>query len=156
MKVILLQDIPKIGKKNDTIEVKEGYARNYLIPRGLAWDANNKNINLVQEQLKRIMSNEKKEKQEAEALANRINSLNCTLYCQAHEEDKLFGSVSALDIYKFLQTQGINNIDKKDILLEEPIKNLGVFFVDIKVHKDVKTTLKVWIVKEEQKTIQDE
>ncbi|MBI5416786.1 50S ribosomal protein L9 [Candidatus Poribacteria bacterium] len=150
MKVILLQDIQSLGKKNDTIEIKDGYARNYLIPRGKACDVNPRSLSMVDEQRRRIAALEKKEKQAADALCAKIAALNCTISCQAGEQDKLFGSVTNQDIHKNLAAQGMN-IDKRDILLEEPIKSLGVFFVDIRIAKELKTTLKVWVVKEEKK-----
>ncbi|MBI5207991.1 MAG: 50S ribosomal protein L9 [Candidatus Firestonebacteria bacterium] len=150
MKIILLQDVPNIGKKNDMMNVSDGYARNYLIPKNLAWDATPKNLKFIEEQRKRLIGIEKKEKQEKEAIASKISALSCTLACQAGEQDKLFGSITNQDIHKYLQSQGITNIDRKDIILEEPIKSLGVFFVDIKIYKDIKATLKVWVVKEEK------
>lgn len=155
MKVILLQDVPNVGKKNDTLEIKDGYARNYLIPKGLAWDATPKNLKLLQEQRKHLLKIEKNKKQEADALAAKIGALNCMIYCQAGEQDKLFGSVTNMDIHKFLQSKDVN-IDKRDILLDEPIKSLGVFFVDINLHNGVKATLKVWVEKENIEKNKDE
>lgn len=146
MKVILREDVDKLGKNNDTVNVSEGYARNFLIPRGLAYEASAGNLRLIAEQNKQKESRRLKEKNEAQALANKLAHLSCTIVMNAGPDDKLFGAVTAQEIAKVLQQENIS-IDRKNICLEDPIKELGVFQVPVKVHPEITQNLKVWIVK---------
>jgi len=146
MKVILTEDIPKLGKMGDLIQIKDGYARNYLIPRNLAVPANPQNIKALEHQKTLLKQKQNRIKREAEKLAQKIEKVSCTISKPAGEEDKLFGSVTSLDIEKSLKEEGIK-IDRKKILLEEPIKTLGIYKVPIKLHPEVTANLKVWVVK---------
>ena len=116
MKVILTQDIPSLGKKTEAVEVKPGYARNYLIPQGKALPANENSLQQLQIKIKKEELHLSKKKQEAEELAKKLNEVSCTATVQAGEDDKLYGSVSIPDIVKLLGDQGVN-IDKNKIML---------------------------------------
>jgi large subunit ribosomal protein L9 len=150
MQVVLQQDYANLGKAFDVVTVKDGYARNFLIPHGFAVPATEGNKRAVAESKKVFEKREDKKLQEARTLAAKIESVPCTIPANVGEEDKLFGSVTAQDIAEFLGKEKID-IDKHDIVLEEPIKQLGVYSVKIKLYKDVFATLKVWVVKEEAK-----
>jgi large subunit ribosomal protein L9 len=131
----------------DLITVKDGYARNYLIPQGKAIRATSQNIKKLEHQKLQIMEKLNKSKREAERLSERLETLSCTVAKTAGEEDKLFGSVTAIDIAESLKLEGIE-IDKKKIFLSEPIKKLGIYTVPIKLHQEVTANLKVWVVKD--------
>ncbi|MGB2601364.1 MAG: 50S ribosomal protein L9 [Candidatus Omnitrophota bacterium] len=146
MKVILIKDINKLGEIGDEVQVKDGYARNYLIPQKIAIESN-KGALLVIEQKKREKAHkEQKLKEECEQMAEKIKSLSCTISMEAGEEDKLFGAVTSEMIAENLLTEGVE-VDKKKIVLEEPIKALGVYNVDIRLHPEVTAQARVWVVK---------
>lgn len=148
MQVILKANVEKLGNEGDLIAVADGYARNYLIPRKLAIQATEKNRRALEHE-KRIESDRSaKEKKDAEKLASELANLSCTIPMQAGENDRLFGSVTALDIAAALEEQGIS-IDRRKIELDEPLKELGVFTVPAKIHADVTADIKVWVVKAE-------
>ncbi|MBN2453005.1 MAG: 50S ribosomal protein L9 [Candidatus Omnitrophica bacterium] len=146
MKLILTQDIDRLGKAGDVVDVAEGYARNFLLPNSKAKAATAGNMKLLEARRKKEASDEARKVEAARALANRIGNLSITIAVQAGEEEKLFGSVTSEAVSERLKEEGIE-IDKKDILLEEPIKKLGVYQISAKVHPEVKATLRVWIVK---------
>ena len=146
MKVILLDDIEKVGKLGDVIEVKRGYARNFLFPRNLAIEALDKNLKVLEARKRKREQKLASEKAEAEELAKKIGGMSCTIPVAAGEEDKLFGSVTTEHIAEFFNNEGIA-IDKKQVHIEEPIKKLGVYPITIKVHPEVTATTKVWVVK---------
>jgi len=147
MKVILIADVEKLGSTGDIITVKAGYARNFLIPTKKARPATPGNVKLAEAIKKKKELELAKKKEEVLNLANTLSNLSCTINMAAGEEDKLFGSVTADIISKTLEPMGFH-IDKKDILLEEPIRKLGVYQVDVKLHPEVKASLKIWVVKE--------
>ncbi len=147
MKVILTQDIPSLGKKTEAVEVKPGYARNYLIPQGLALPATESSLKQLQIKIKKDELRISKKKQEAEELGKKLNEVSCTATVQAGEDDKLYGSVSIPDIVKLLDEQGVN-IDKNKIILDEPIKALGVYNIPIRLHPEVEATIKLWVVRQ--------
>ena len=147
MKVILSQDIQGLGKANDTLEVKDGYARNFLIPKGFALFATEKNLKQLSETEKRKSQQLEKEKRQAEDLANKLNNLSVNVTVTTNEEDKLYGSVADIDIASALRQEGFD-IDKNKIILTESIKNLGIYDVAIRLHPQVQAKIKVWIVKE--------
>jgi large subunit ribosomal protein L9 len=147
MKVILLDDVTKVGRRGEVRDVSDGYARNYLIPKRLALSAtagNLKNLEHIKEQQE---AKADRVKADAESLRARIEALAYEERRQASEEGKLFGSVTAQDIADFLGTRGIQ-IDRKRITLEEPIKALGDFSVSMRLHPDVVAQLKVTVVRE--------
>jgi len=146
MKVILLETVDRLGKVGEIITVKEGYARNYLIPKSKAKPATPGNMKILEVLKKKEEAEASKMLAQARSLAEKITNLSLTISAPAGEEEKLFGSVSSEMISSALAEEGID-IDKKDIVLDEPIKKLGVYQVQIKIHPEVKATLRVWVVK---------
>ncbi|HBE72582.1 MAG TPA: 50S ribosomal protein L9 [candidate division Zixibacteria bacterium] len=147
MKVILKKDVPSLGQRTDLVEVKPGYARNYLIPQGLALPATDQALKSIQTLIKSEAQKLSKKKQQAELMAKGINEISCTATVQAGEEDRLYGSVTASDIAELMAQQGIK-IDKRKIELEEPIKKLGVYNIPIRLHPEVEATVKLWVVRQ--------
>ena len=140
MKLILKENIKDLGNTGDVIQVSDGYARNYLIPKGLAKLATPQNIKLLDQESKERKNKLMKEKKEAELFAKSLEEISCTIVKKAGEKDKLFGSVTPQDIQEGLKNEGIE-IDKKKIVLEEPIKTLGVYKASIQVHPEVTASL---------------
>ncbi|MFQ6104674.1 MAG: 50S ribosomal protein L9 [Candidatus Glassbacteria bacterium] len=147
MKVILRQDVTKLGKEGDIVEVKDGHARNFLLPKGYAYPVTPGNMKKLEEEKKLRSLRAKKELRSAEDLARRLSGASITFVMKAGEEDRLYGSVSAADISAKLSEQGFE-IDKKQVMLEEPIKVLGVYTVEVRLHSEVFAKVKVWVVKE--------
>ncbi|MBN1871376.1 MAG: 50S ribosomal protein L9 [Candidatus Omnitrophica bacterium] len=146
MKVILLDDIDKLGKLGDVVQVEKGYARNFLFPRNLAVEALDKNLKILEIRKRKKAEQLAKEKAEMQALADRISSTSITVAMAAGEEDKLFGSVTADHIAEAFKVEGIE-IDRKKISLTESIRKLGVYPIEIKLHPEITATTKVWVVK---------
>lgn len=147
MQVILKEDVKSLGHLGDMVNVKDGYARNFLIPKGLAVEANPKNVKALEHEKMKMLERIKKAKVGAEDMAVRLSGTTVTIKAKAGEEDKLFGSVTAMDIAEALKGEGLD-IDKKKIVLEEPIKRLGSYAVGVKVYQDVLAQLKVIVVRE--------
>jgi large subunit ribosomal protein L9 len=146
MKVILRQDVRDLGKAGQTIEVKAGYGRNFLIPRNLAVSATKANLRAIDEIDRQNQFRQRKMLREAEQLKLRLEKLSLTSEVLVSEEDKIFGSVTAQNVAELLSEQGIKT-DKRDVLLEEPIKSLGVYTVPVKVEKDVVAQVKLWVIR---------
>lgn len=146
MKVILRQDIPELGKVGETVEVRSGYGRNYLIPRNLAIFATKGNLRAIGEVEKQSQIRERKKMREAEKIKMKLEKLSLTSEVLVGEEDKIFGSVTAQNIVELLAAEG-TSVEKRDVLLEEPIKSLGVYTVPIKVEKDVIANVKLWVIR---------
>lgn len=149
MKVILLEDVANLGKTGDMVNVKEGYARNYLLPRKLCVVATPKNLKAFEHQKKLAQLKIRKNKSDAQKLAEKLESISLTIPQKVGEEDKLFGAVTAITISEFLKEQEGIELDKRKIKLDEPIKRLGVYTVPINLHPEVTANLRVWVVKEE-------
>lgn len=147
MKVILKEKIENLGNMGDVIGVKDGYARNFLIPKGLALEANPKNLRILEQEKRMKEAAKKKEKERAVALAQKLKDISCTVKVKAGEDDRIFGSVTPLDIKKALDSQGID-VDKKNISLVENIKTLGIYHALLRLHPEVETKIKIWVVKE--------
>ena len=147
MKVILKEKIEDLGNSGEAVEVKDGYARNFLIPKGLALEANPKNLKVLEHERRMRKAAKKKEKEGAVTLAEKLKEISCTVKVKAGEDDRIFGSVTPLDIKKALDSQGID-IDKRNISIEENIKTLGIYHALIRLHPEVETKIKVWVVKE--------
>ena len=148
MKVILKEDIPKLGRMGQTVNVARGYCRNYLIPQGKAILATSKNLKALGHERMLIQRKADLARKEAEGLAGKIGGLTLTLTRKVVEEDKLYGSVSVSDIAQALEEAGVE-IERKLIKLDEPIKSLGEFKVAIKAYHDVTAELTVKVVKED-------
>lgn len=146
MKVILINDVKNLGKMGDSLDVKEGYARNYLFPKNLAIKETKEELKAFEEKKKRRAREIEKEKIKFEELSNRINRASFTIQAAAGDEDKLFGSVTADDIAVALSAENIQ-IDKKQVYIKEPIKKLGVYQVEVKLHPEVTAAAKIWVVK---------
>jgi large subunit ribosomal protein L9 len=145
VKVILTESVDKLGSVGDVITVKEGYARNYLIPKKLAKEATPGNLKSLESLLKKKAALEAKALEDANKVAEKVAALSLTISAQAGEEDKLFGSVSSEMISEALTREGVS-VDKRDIVLDEPIKKLGTYQVSVKIHPQVKASLKVFVV----------
>jgi large subunit ribosomal protein L9 len=150
MEVVLKKDHENLGKALDVVTVKDGFARNFLLPNGIAVPASEGNKRVVAEAKKLSENREEKKLKEARQLAKKIENVPCTIPVNVGEEDKLFGSVTSQEIADFLAKENIL-VEKKNIELEEPIKQLGVYSVKITLYRDVQAKLKVWVVKDEKK-----
>ena len=148
MKVILKEDIAKLGTMGETVQVAPGYGRNYLIPQGKAVLATSKNFKELEHQRQLIMRKAELIRKDAESFAEKFRGLTLTLARKVVEEDKIYGSVSVSDISQALEEAGVE-IERKLIKLDEPIKSLGEFQVPVKVHADVTAEITVQVVKEE-------
>ena len=145
--VILRQAIENFGQPGDIVKVSPGYARNYLLPRGLAYAATPGNRKRIEMERARLEAAENDRRGAAQALADQLAPVSLTFSARVGEEDKLFGSVTAADIAQQLHAQGFE-IEKRQIDLHEPIKTLGVYKVPIRLHADVKPEIKVWVIKQ--------
>jgi len=145
MKVILIENVSSLGKAGDLAQVAEGYGRNFLIPKKLALEATAANLRHLEQKKDSFLQKATQEKHKAAELAARIEQLPCTLARPAGESEKLFGSVTTLDLNKFLQEQGIS-LDRRKIHLPNPIKTLGSYTVALKLHPEVTAQLKVNVV----------
>ncbi len=148
MKIILLENVEKVGRKGDILEVSPGFARNYLLPRKLAMEVTPGNLKTVEMQQKALKKKLEKERLTYQELIKQLNQVTLTFVRRSSEKDVIFGSVSAADIQEELARQGFE-IDRKKIVLEEPIKRLGTFSVPVKVYHEDRAEIKVVVVKEE-------
>ncbi len=151
VKVILRQNVPSLGNEGDIVGVKPGYARNYLLPKGLAFEATSAALRQIEEDRRRAEARAKRDYLEARRRSSQLEGVSLTFHARAGEEGKLFGSITAADIADRLNEQpGIDfEIDRHKIVLEEPIKALGVFSVPVRLHHDVQPEVKVWVIKGE-------
>jgi len=147
MKVILKADVERLGKVGDVVTVAPGYARNYLLARGMALEANASNLASIEGEKKRYAKVQAKARKDAEALAARLGQLSLTIRQAAGESDRLFGTVTTMDIAAALEKEGVS-IDKRQISIDEPIKTLGIYTVPVRLNPEVTAELKVWVVRE--------
>lgn len=147
MKVILRQNIDKLGKIGQIVDVKDGYALNYLIPKGFAYVAVKGNVKALEEEKKIVEKRNQQELKAAEALASELQKISVTIPVQVGEEDKIFGTVTAQMIADALKEKG-HDIDKRKIEMDEQIKTLGIYNVNVKLHPSVSANIKVWVVRE--------
>ena len=147
MDVILRQDVEKLGNAGDLVTVKDGYARNYLLPRGFAYPATEGNKKRLEAEAKMRVKKAGAQVVVARELAAQIEAVSLTFTMKAGEGDKLFGSVTAADVAERLHAEGFT-VDRKTIELPEPIKALGVYKVPVRLHHEVKPEVRVWVVKE--------
>ena len=146
MEVILIKDVEKIGKIGSVVKIKDGFARNFLIPGGFALPVTAGNLKKLEAEKQKKSEQAEKIKNEALALKERLGSLSLTIAATSQDEDKLYGSITDHDISVALKEEGFD-IDKNIIQLSEPIKKLGIYEVPIKLHPDVMAKVKIWIVK---------
>lgn len=147
MKVILRKNFDQLGKVGDIVSVKDGYARNYLIPRQIAYQATKGNILSLEEEKKQILKKEAKELDSAQKYAAELEKVSVTIPVKVGEEDKIFGSVTHQMIADALKEKGFD-VDKRKIDITEPIKSLGIYSVTIKLHPSVSAAVKTWVVRE--------
>ncbi len=147
MEIILKQDVAGLGYKNDTVKVKPGYGRNYLIPTGVAIIANDSNKRLIAENIRQAAHKAAKLKQDAEALAAKIGELVVEIGTKAGESGKIFGAVTAVQVAEILKTKGFD-VDRKKVQFKEQPKQLGTYVVTLDLHKEVKHTINVNVVAE--------
>lgn len=146
MEVILCQMVPKLGKIGDVVKVKSGYARNYLLPNKMAFLATAGNIKRIDHQKAKEAQQHAQEKQVAEELAQKLAKVSCTITVEVNDLDRMYGSVTDADIVKVLHEEGFD-IDKKAILLDKPIEELGIYEVKVKLHPEVTAQIRVWVAK---------
>ncbi len=149
MDVILMEGVEGLGNRGDRVQVARGYARNYLLPKKLALPASSAGARVFEQSERTRKSHAEREQHTAEALAKQMKDLSLTIRAQVGEDEKLFGSVTTQDIADALKEKGFE-IDRRNVLLEDPIRVLGVYWVDVKLYKDTRVTLKVWVAKQEQ------
>jgi large subunit ribosomal protein L9 len=147
MEIILRQAVESLGHPGDVVTVKNGYARNYLLPRGFAFEATPGNLKRINAERSRLVAAENERRDGASDIAKKLEEVQLTFSARVGEEGKLFGSVTSSDIAEQLAAQGFN-IEKRLIDLHEPIKALGVYRVPVKLHADVKPEIRVWVIKQ--------
>jgi len=146
MKIILLKDVSKLGKAGDCVNVSDGYARNYMIPRRLAVEATSSNLRIMEQKKALGLGQQSRAEREAQALAERLNRLSLILSRQVGKGDKLFGSVTSKDLSEALTGLGLD-VDRRKIVLDEPIKRVGIFEVPIRLHQEVLVHIRVEVRK---------
>jgi large subunit ribosomal protein L9 len=146
MEVILRAAVEKLGHPGDVVQVSPGFARNYLLPRGIAYEATPGNLKRIAQEKERLEAAENTRRASAQELAAKLEPISLTFSARVGEEGKLFGSVTAADISHQLEAQGVH-IEKRMIDLHDPIRALGVYKVPVKLHADVKAEIKVWVIK---------
>ena len=148
--VILREDVEKLGEAGEVVSVKPGYARNYLLPQNLAYEATDEAIQRLEREQERAEQRARREFLEARRRASQLEELQLTFHARAGEESKLFGSIGKADIADRLNEQDVDfEIDRKQVDLDEPIKELGVYNVGIQLHAEVRPEIKIWVIKEE-------
>ncbi|MBI2466786.1 MAG: 50S ribosomal protein L9 [Candidatus Rokubacteria bacterium] len=147
MKIILMEDVPALGRRGEVREVATGYARNFLLPKKLAVEATDANLRNLEQIKRQRVREETKAREDAQAAAARIAALSMTVTTRASEDGRLYGSVSAQEVVSFLERNGIA-VEKRRVLLEEPIKALGDYQVGVRLHGDVTASLPVSVVRE--------
>jgi len=147
MKVILTENVENLGGAGDTVEVKRGFFRNYLQPRKLAVEATGRNVKQLEHQKRLLEAKKARDLTDSRRLAEELETLSLTLARKAGEQDKLFGSVTDMDVAEALKEQGYN-VERKQVRLDEPIKQLGVYHVPVKLAPEVEAKVKVWVIKE--------
>lgn len=146
MKLVLRKDVKGLGAPGDIVDVKPGHARNFLLPKDMAYPANDAMVKQVEIEKRKAMARSEKELEEARELAEKISAVSLTVPVEVGEEERMFGSVTSIDIAKALGEEGFE-VDRHDIRLDEPVKELGVYTVNIKLMKEVDAEVKVWVVK---------
>ena len=146
MECILLKDVEKLGKEGAVVQVKPGYARNFLLPRGLALPNSPQNQRALEAQQRRLAVKQARVRKHAEALKQKLESRSLTMKLTLGEQEQPFGSVTVHDVVEALGREGLA-VDKSAVQLHEPLKTLGIYEVPVRLHPEVTATLKVWVVK---------
>jgi large subunit ribosomal protein L9 len=146
MKIILLSDVENLGESGDVIAVNPGYARNKLIPQGLALRASNRNIAVANENKRVATAKLERENQALNVLAKKLSKVEITIEVKVGDEEKMFGSITNKDIHKELIDKGFE-IEKNQISIEEPIKALGIYHISVKISKDITSDVKLYVIK---------
>ena len=147
MEVILRQAVDNLGHTGDIVQVSAGFARNFLLPRGLAYEATQGNKKRLEQERSRLEAAENERRGKAQELATKLEQVSLTFSARVGEEGKLFGSVTSADIATELEKQGLH-VERRMIDLHEPIKSLGVYRVPVRLHADVRPEIKVWVIKQ--------
>lgn len=147
MRIVLREDVEKLGRRGEVVNVAAGYARNFLLPKGVALHATEGNLKVVERERRRYVVHQAREREDAAAIARRLAGISCTIVRKVGENDQLYGSVTSSDIAEYLAKEGVV-IDKRRILLDDPIRTLGIYTVPVKVHAEVQGEVRVWVVKE--------
>lgn len=148
--VILRERIDKLGESGDVVSVRPGYARNFLLPQGLAYEATESNIRQLEEERQRSEQRARRDYLEARRRASALEDISLTFQARAGDESKLFGSITSADIADRLNEQGLDfTVDRRSVDLDEPIKALGVYSVAVRLHSEVRPEIKVWVIKQE-------
>lgn len=146
MEVILTQDVPKIGKAGDLVKVKDGFARNYLMPRKLADLATPAALRQIDIRKKKQQALYEQAKKEARGVADKLSKVSCTIDVEVNEQGKLYGSVSEADVVRALAAENYK-FEREDIVIETPIEELGIFEVGVKLHPEATAKVRVWVTK---------
>ena len=146
MDIILLKDVNGLGEAGDVVTVKPGYARNKLVPEGLALRASKQNLAVAEERKQVAKTRKAREAAADEVMVETLSKIEITIEAQVGDEDKMFGSVTTLDIHKALEDKGIK-VDRHAIMLEEPIKALGIYHVPVRVNADLNGDVKIYVIK---------
>src|SRR6185369_9397127 len=147
MEVILRQSVEKLGAPGDIVKVSPGYARNFLLPRGYAYEATAGNKKRIEQERQRLEAAEESRRSSAKDYATKLEQVSLTFSARVGDEGKLFGSVTSADIAQQLEAQGFH-VEKRQIDLHEPIKALGVYRIPVRLHADVKPEIRVWVIKQ--------
>ena len=146
MEVILLKDLEGLGSEGELVKVKPGFARNFLVPKGIALRASKSNLAVAEERKRIKEAKENRAEKVNQVLIDKLAKTNITIEVQVGEEERIFGSVTTQDIQKFLEEKGIT-IDRSCILMEEPIKSLGIYNIPVKITVDLESEIKVYVIK---------
>jgi len=152
MKVILMQDVESLGLEGDIVDVARGYARNYLVPQRISIEASSGNLKALETRKKKIMAKRMKDKEAAERIKENISQVTVTIQGKAGEEGKLYGSVTSRDIAQELEKKDIT-VDRKKIIIDEPIRTIGEFDVGIKLYPEVVAQIKVFVEKMQEEKV---
>lgn len=146
MEVVLVKDVESLGRVGDVVKVKDGYARNCLFPQKLAHVATPANLKRIEQQAKQRKAEYEAEKKVAQDFADALSSISCTVTAEVNDLEKLYGAITEAEIAKAIEVEG-HNVDKKQIIIKDPIEELGIFEIGIKLHPDVTAKVRLWVTK---------
>ncbi len=146
MEVILAQDVEKLGTTGQVVKVKNGYARNFLVPRKVAYLATQENLKRIERQEKKRKAQYDQEKKKARDFAEELQKSSCTVNVEVNDLEKLYGAVTEAEIAKALEVEGFT-VNKKNIIIENPIEELGIFDIGVKIHPEVTAKIRLWVTK---------